>query len=367
MFFSISKTPDHRFPFSDTFGDWIFNHDDGWTFHDNSWSKGYHYERISHGNFCQLEYKDNIIHLTHDRERSFPLWWNSQAKILTNCVGTGEKIWADRKVRLTKNDIDIETTDIIGKIDQPTIPYQTVYQQISNSLDEKFGLLKKETIPKKIFLSGGVDTLALFSYAKKHNIDCEILDYEYFIYDNFCNQFIDEIRNWHWAYKQMHHWKDNCLLITGSCGDEFMFRGPTTIAIWLAWHNINFITLLEKSQGYHVHYFKLLKNQKIFQYHYENRKALQSEYPEKEKLIAHLIDMNLNDHQHWHLGNTLTWTPFKDIEIFKSLLQVEIEELIPQFIDAKMSKELISPLYRGMLSEQKNHMSRQHLHQINIS
>lgn len=367
MFFSLSKTPDTRFPFSDILGDWIFNHDDGWTFRDDSWSKGYCYDSISHGNFCRLEYKDKAIHLIHDRERSFPLWWDDHDMILTNCVGTGEKIWADRKVILNKDSIDIEVTNIVGEINESPISYQTACQLISSAFDEKFIQLEKESLPKKIFLSGGVDTLALFSYVKKHKINCEILDYEYFAYHYFWNQFGEEIRNQCWAYKQLHHWKEPCLFITGSCGDEFMFRGPMTIAIWTAWHDVDFLKLLEKSVGYHKHYFQLEKNSKIFRYHYDNRKHLQSKYPEKEFLAAHLIDMNLNDHQHWHLGNTLTWTPFKDIEIFKLLLRVELEELLDQFIDARLSKDLIDPRYGSLLSEQKNYMTRQHLHQIKIS
>ena len=44
--------------------------------------------------------------------------------------------------------------------------------------------------------------------------------------------------------------------------------------------------------------------------------------------------MNLHDHQHWHLENTLTFTPFKDIEITKLILQLAPEDLIKHFKDA---------------------------------
>lgn len=367
MFFSLSKVPDTRFPFSDVLGDWIFNHDDGWTPRGNSWSKGYRYEEISHGNFCRIEYKDKAIDLMHDLERSFPLWWNDRDKILTNLSGTGEKIWADSKVSLHKDSIEIKKTDIIGKIDLSPISYKTAHLKISENLDRKFIFLKNEKAPIKIFLSGGVDTLGLFSNAKKHSIEFELLDHEYFAYDYFTNQTMQQIQSDYWAYKQIHHWKQPCFLVTGGCGDEFMFRGPATIALWLAWHDIDFIGLLGKNSGYHSHYFGLEKNLKIFHHHYENRKKLQKKYPEKKSIAAHLIDMNLNDHQHWHLGNTITWTPFKDIEIFKLLLRVDIQEFLCQFIDAKMSKDLIDASYLSILSEQKNHMTRQHLHHIKIS
>ena len=71
-----------------------------------------------------------------------------------------------------------------------------------------------------------------------------------------------------------------------------------------------------------------------------------------------------NDHQHWHLGNTLTWTPFKDIEITKTLLQCPINELIPQFLDGQLSKDLIIDYNTNIidyLSQYKNYNSNENL------
>ena len=73
---------------------------------------------------------------------------------------------------------------------------------------------------------------------------------------------------------------------------------------------------------------------------------------------------NINDHQHWHLVNTLTWSPYKDINIAKILLQCDINELIPQFLDGQLSKNLIddyNPDIINYLSKYKNYNSRENL------
>ena len=345
-----------RFPCHDSIGSWILNHDLGWQHNDNTWSKGYRYDDINHGNFCQIRFddKDNTISLAHDLERSFPLWWDHEQKVLTNCLGHGEQIWVDQKISLDEQDIKIVRHDIIGKIDLDVLSMAKAIKSIDSNLRKKFAFLKNQTLPLKIFPSGGVDTLVLLSYIRECGLDCEIIDYEYFHYDYFTNQMFSSIKKQHWAYQQIHHWTDPCMFVTGSCGDEYMFRGPTTIAMWVAWHDFDLVSLIEKSQGYHRHYFMLEKNRQVFDYHYSQRHQLREKFPDKHDLAYHLIDMNLNDHQHWHLGNTLTWTPFKDIEIFKTLIRIPIDELLEQFVNAGISKKLINDEYRFLLSDQKN-------------
>jgi hypothetical protein len=40
------------------------------------------------------------------------------------------------------------------------------------------------------------------------------------------------------------------------------------------------------------------------------------------------MGMCVNDHQHWHLGNTLTFTPFKDIRILATILEMEKNDIL---------------------------------------
>jgi hypothetical protein len=363
MFFSISKSPDRRFPHADPIGQWIFNHDDGWDRTADGWKKGYRYDDINHGNFCAVKLQDDVISLCHDQERSFPLWWDSASKILTNCVGTGNRIWADGRVELTSSDILTDCIDLVSPIDLSPLSFTETVEQIKNNLSAKISRLSAHPITKKIFVSGGVDTLILYSMIRQQSLLVEHLDYEHFEYDHFCDNFLPEIKKNHWAFNQMHHWRNPCMLLTGSCGDEFLFRGPSNIAIWTAWHDIDFLSVLEKQQGYHVRYFLLDKNKKIFQSCYAKRKDLQERFKTKKDLAGHLIDRNLNDHQHWHLGYTMTWTPFKDIELFKIMLRLDPQSLLTHFVDATVCQALILPEYLHMLSRHKNHQSRANLGQ----
>jgi hypothetical protein len=67
--------------------------------------------------------------------------------------------------------------------------------------------------------------------------------------------------------------------------------------------------------------------------------------------------MVINDWQHWHLGNTLTWTPLRDLEIFKLLLRLPTDLATAQIMNSDISQQLIeknSPGLTALISDQKN-------------
>lgn len=353
---------DHRFPNHVELGAWIFNHDDGWNLSNQTWYKGYCYPDLGHGNYCGIRQSDNRIYIEHDRDRSFPLFWNDHDHTLSNCMlPDAQQLYCDDQVYLDHDSICIQKNDVIGTTDLPSLTESQVVDAIDRNLTLKFQQLARSDLPLRLFVSGGIDTLCLWYYAKSHDINCEILDYEYFAYDHFTNHFIKHIRQHCWAYNQLHHWTQPTMLLSGACGDEFTFRGPATIAIWAAWHDIDFADIIEKNTGYHQHYFLLEKNSKIFKDQYAHRHHIKELCPTKQHLIRHLIDINLNDHQHWHLGHTMTWTPFKDIEIFKLMLSLDPDHLIAQFIDASVTRQLIPPEYQRRLSSLKNYHARSNL------
>lgn len=362
MFFSISKQPDLRFPNSTVMGDWIVSHDNGWSLQGNVLSKGYRYDDIGHGNFCSIINTIDQITIEHDIERSFPLWVDQENLILTNCVATGQRVWADDSVSLISGNIVFRKKDIIGTIDTTTLTQDQAVSQLHEKFNEKIKKLAEISLPLKLFVSGGIDTLCLYSYFKNANIMFEKIDYEHFEYDYFTNNFIGDLKNMYWAYNQIHHWRNPSLFATGGCGDEYMFRGPYTISIWAAWHDVDIVALLRKKKGYHTHYFLLPKNLTLFEKMHTNRQEIRETYTTQEQLMRYLIDINLNDHQHWHLGHTLTWTPFKDIELFKIMLRLDHDSLINHFITADITRRLIDPSHLSFLSLNKNFNTRQNLH-----
>ena len=368
MFFSLSKDKDTRFPLHDQFGAWWFSHDDEWFTSGNEWFKGYNHSVVDHGSYLNFILENNIIRIKHDRNRACPLWWNSSTLTLTNLLGSGEQIWADDQVYLDGDTLVSQKVDVYGDISLAPMTLDQLVEDISVNLKEKaLALSTFDDLPKKLFVTGGVDTLTLLALVKNTNLDCEIVDYEHFEYDQFTNNNLTAIQEKHWAYRQIHHWRQPTTLITGGCGDEFMMRGPYAIGIWAAWHDIDLEKLLPKSTGYHVGYFSKDKNLKGFKDWFYHRAQLKAMYPTKLDLVRQLLNCNVNDHQHWHLGNTITWTPFKDLELTKMVLRLDPEVLLTQVFDANINKRLIEHLWEPglqLLSTTKNLNNRQNLHKL---
>jgi hypothetical protein len=99
----------------------------------------------------------------------------------------------------------------------------------------------------------------------------------------------------------------------------------------------------------HSEYFALGKHVKIFQQEFAAVSP--------EQLIHKICDTIVNDWQHWHIGNTLTWTPLRDLEITKIMLRVPIDQVLPQIMNSDFSRELIlrtAPDLNRIISSKKN-------------
>ena len=201
-------------------------------------------------------------------------------------------------------------------------------------------------------MSGGIDTLTLYSFLKKFTKNFELVDYEYKKWTHFYKH------NWHehikkyWAYNQIHTWgEEPTTLITGACGDEYMLRGPATIKYLIDYYDIDFISLLKKNKDcYHYDYFMKEKNIDIFK---QEKKV----FAHKKDMIFYILNILINDHQHWHLDNTICFTPFKNIELPNIVMNLEKDILIEQMLDAKINKDLIlknNPDDLQLLSKYKN-------------
>ena len=363
MFFTVSRLPDGRLPNHTQLGPWWFSHDNGWYKTEHGWYKGYE------NSYASVAWIQGTVTLSHDALRSFPLWWDQETLTLTNMLGQGQRIWADSLVDICDDELRLTKRDIVGEINTDTITVDQAVDAICENLKQKFSVVNSEnrTNFKKLFVSGGIDTLTLLSVVKNLGMPCELLDYEHFEYDEFTNHNIQDIRKTHWAYGQIHHWRKPALLISGAYGDEFLFRGPHNIAIWAAWHDINLVNVLKTANGYHVGYFQKPANLTIFHDAFYHRANIKAMYPTYQDLVKHLLDTNANDHQHWHLGNTLTLTPFKDLELTKLMLRLDQQDLVDHIIDATVNKNIISKLYPAalkLLSHTKNQDSRCFLHQL---
>ena len=366
MFFAISKRPDPRFAHHEPLGSWVFSHDDGWKLEQGSWIKGYHHTQINHGLWTRLRLCDDTVYLEHSRYRGYPLWWDSQDQVLTNLLGKGRSIWADVCVKLDHTGIHSSLADVIGPIEQKSLSKNQVSEWLANNLTSKIRALQQDytNCPVKLFVTGGTDTMLLWCALQACAFEFELVDYEFFQYDWFTNHNIWGIKQQHWAYKQIHHWTEPTILVTGSQGDEFLFRGPETVALWCSWHDLNLLDLARVRPGYHTGYYLLEKNQKVFTRYWQERKQIQERLGSYQDLTQQILNINANDHQHWHLGHTLTWSPFLDLEITKAVLNMSYDDVVDHILDASVSKLTMDLLYPGIsqsLLGFKNQNSRRHL------
>lgn len=364
MFFSISPITHDNFSLHWQVGNVCIDTDDGWNSQEHNDQlfiyKGYtdqgrlnqqltSVDHLTLGNFCVIvvDQKQQKIRIVADRYRSFPIYFENGHQV-NNLVPLTDTIWTDSILEL---DFEFNVTehkvDAIGPIDLTQLSYESALDQVHTILTEKTQhFLRNNTLPLKVFLSGGVDTLLVYSYLKNADAEFELIDYDHLEHDYFWRANEHLIKR-NWGYKQLHHWRQPCVLASGTPGDEFMLRSPTTANMYLSRYNTSIPQLLEQYPNcLHYSYFK--KYMDLF------REQQQTEQDTSDWAICNIL---VNDWQHWHLGNTLTWTPLRDLEIIKILLRMPVPHAIDQIVDSEFSKCLIERNVPGatrFISDQKN-------------
>jgi hypothetical protein len=378
MFFNVAPTADTRFPNNNEFGWAVFNCDQGWERFETAdgaiFAKGYadntslskladQFDQANehYGNFCLVKIADDI-QITHSKYRSFPLSYHGSS--ITNLyVDSGTRVWANRQLKV---DSSWQSSLLYSRPPLPAIESISLDQAVDQIFDLLVNNIRQFVVTHnpniKLFCSGGVDTTLLYALFRYINYPIELIVEEHWESDYFLtnNQTaLDKL----WGYSQLHHWSSPTWLATGSCGDEYFLRGPEVIARLTAWHNINFSEVIEKASD-HYHYQHFNKYQDLWKNTWANRNKLKQDYPSTAFLHAQILNILSNDHQHWHLGNTITYTPFNNLDIAKILLQLNISDLMSQFTDASITKLLIQKVDStlcSVVSSFKNHNPTQNL------
>lgn len=369
MFFNIGHTPLENYPCHWQMGSFSVSTDEGW--HRATLGtadilyKGYadknsldqlleqilfQTEPQLTGNFCALILVDDSIEIQTDRYRSFPLYVGDG---VNNLKPTGRTAWTDSLIKVHADlTVTEQKFDVIGEINTSPVTLDEALEEITNLIDRKVvSFLSHNQLPVRAFLSGGVDSMLVYSFLRKHSDNFELVKCSHVDYDYFWLKNSSDITKF-WAYNQIHHWVEPCVLTSGTPGDEFMMRSPTTADLFLKHHNVKISELLTQPQwadSLHYEYFNKEKHLKIFQQPPLNQSL--------EQLHWSLCNIIVNDWQHWHLGNTLTWTPLRDLEIFKIILRLPPTVLIDQVMDSKLSIQLIErncPGLSASLSTYKN-------------
>ncbi len=371
MFFELSKIKNTAFPKNYFLKNGIYlNCDLGWQKYalrnHTIFFKGYVLDKINQQNFLENTINDPMprydgnficiivgenITITNDKCRGTPLQYKIFEKV-TNIEKNLTSVWSNNYLVITEN-FDIKEIKFT--------PYSASYQELdyNSSLNEinkiicnSFEMfLSKNIKPIKIFLSGGIDTLTMYSYLKKFTSKFEIVDYEYFKFTHFYTKNLEKIKKF-WGYNQMHSWGElPVAFFTGACGDEFFIRGPAMLSVLADFHEIDVLSLLDDNrQCYHYNYlFK--KNQNYF------NKKTRRKFSKKKNTIDYILNNLINDHQHWHIDETICFTPFKNIAIPNIICNLPKKNIIEQILHAQFNKDLIIKNDANdlkFLSKQKN-------------
>jgi hypothetical protein len=378
VFFSISHAQKDNFTDHYRFGKFFVSLDSGWqlTKIDNKsiLYKGYadtasldsllekiveQQEPTFTGNFCALVYypETKEIKIKTDIWRSFPIYIDKNNEV-TNLIRHPYIAWTDSIITVDEQLNFIETKcDIIGEIINDPISEEDGLSIINNLLTEKTKtFLAHNTKPIKSFLSGGVDSILVYSYLKKLTGNVEVVVGEHIDWDRFYMKNRNDITSF-WGYKQYHHWLNDTILTSGAPGDEFTLRSPTTASLYVMnRENGKAIPDLNiDPDNMHYTYFRRDKHLKIFEELTANaEECISWSY---KNLVWEICNNMLNDWQHWHLGKTISWTPLRDLNITKTILRMPHNVIVKQILNSDISINLIErnvPGLGGAISSQKN-------------
>jgi hypothetical protein len=374
MFFKIAPQNLDQFMFNYKLNDthWL-NCDAGWTDvetkYGTAYIKGYCHEHAFDTAFAEELFEDieprytgnflavlarlsGTIDITNDITRSTPLW-RTDTTVGNIDMPDSINVWGTNSVTITSEVTEHTWSDITPN-DLTTRTFDAAVDHIDQILTAKFTWLKDTAKNIKIFYTGGIDTLLCISYLRKLGIEHELVTAEHYDYDKFTCNFDQAIKT-NWGYRQMHHWREPTYFVTGACGDEFFLRGPATANLMLMHLGINMTQLL-KPEHYHYHYFRETAKLDIYNAQRADP-AIKAMIPNKKDVQDYIMGMCVNDHQHWHLGNTLTFTPFKDIRILATMLEMEKNDIAECIADAKLQRTLIernNPALLSCLDQYKN-------------
>jgi hypothetical protein len=351
MFFNIGMSSSINFPVHLTHLGLCIDLDPGWTITSDFVSKGLN------ENKCTIYFRETHIEIDVGVNRAFPLFYNNEN--ISNIIPYDTEYTDENDTGVINNQVQIKqpTQSIIFK--SLGLADCELLDHLYDYLDTKIKTFNSD-LPIKLFPTGGVDISLLISFILKHKIPYELLTAEYKAMDYFTCHNRNLIGR-HWAYRDIHYWTSPSILLSGTHGDEMMLRNPQHAYIVGKLNGENILdTLKDHTSYYHSDYFLRKKHQHL----YDKADQLMLTAEQANNFI---LKSNASDYQHWHLGETLTWTPLNDLKITNIFLNFSYQTLRGQILDAAVTKELIkrnNPKHLSLISPQKNINHFNHLYKI---
>lgn len=383
MFFELAHDHNHDFPTNiDLPNGLVFNCDSGWRKFESQGRtlvyKGYHTEgcpdeelfaRILQdhtpryrGNFCLVIGDAQHVTITHSHPRSFPLV--HQGDTVSNLrpdlasIGSNEYLTITGGFEVTRRFCEPFTVEHREYTLEQGL--DAVHELLSESF-ERF--LSRNSRPLKVFLSGGMDTTTVYTYLKHFTTDYELVDYEYQKHTHFYRMNYHSKVKRFWSYTHFHTWGDSpAALVTGAHGDEIFLRSQDFVNLLLMHHGEDIHHLLDKNPD--CYHYKYLQRHTEHINKQRESKLIQSVINSLPHLKKYMINRATNDHQHWHMDETLFFTPLFDIRVLQVMMGLPKEVLVQQALHGEFNRmliERIDPDNLKLISREKNYINLERL------
>ncbi len=354
MFFLISHNEEKSTsPFSQTkkIGNFNLSLDAGWHTVGDVVYKGYcigkrleqkikdkdHSEQD--GNYVILDFADGGCEIHHDNSRSFPLYYDKHT--VTNYKDTAlTSVWFDGAVRYQDQAWQfVHRKENIIKC--PTVLERVTKAQLVDLYCEYLvGCCDIKTdLPIFCANSNGVDSLIIKSAFDYCGREYKMVDHN-----------SKKMESLGWGYRQIYVTDTPHIQLTGFCGDELLLRNPLYVQWLLDPHNINLIDEFDKVEHSYMKGFFNKNYRTKIQGHIGKLTSFSEAY-------EHTANVAVNDYQIWHVDNTITFTPFRNIKMALECFRADPDTMLDQVIHAGLSKDIIKRLNKGnldLISSHKN-------------
>lgn len=328
--------------------------DQGWSNHDDIYYKGYStecrlgdslYDIIDgyqpNGKYCVIH--DNKIY--HPLLRGFPLYYKNND--ITNLpINTYTYIPGDRHTYEATYHLDLDTaSSIIGDI---------LYENTENFYRYN------EVGDMNVLCSAGLDTIAAWAVLDNYTKDYSLHAYVPKNEDRTLHSFLGRIREYdndlvqlvtekYWGYGINSFFQDRNYYLTGYYGEIMQLRSGKAMNLFADVQNKKINELPEKDD----YLYLFLQREKMIKQHSNSTVKCENEIEIKNYIYSLIFD----DYQIWHLDHNMTFSPFYDVRIPRTMMHCDIESLTANALNGVVQRKIIERFnseFISLVSDYKN-------------
>ena len=369
MYFQLSKEHSSNFPKCYNIKDFKLSTDLGWKETQGKFGKlifkGYAYTNLKdflethdpetvhhhHGSFTAIMEKGNKIFVVHDTSREFPLFIDDDNITITNLTRNDKTRYPDvslhvdceeNKIKESYREYKFQKKDDIGM--QAT---SAIVLDIMNNDIRAFTNMYKN--PIKVVPTGGIDSTLLIALLKHNDVDFEVIDYEhkkwtYFYKKN--RQAVNANINEGVFTSVGHTWGEEPMtLANGWHADQQFFRCYLPLAIFCKAKSINLTDELEKHKE--VYSYQFLHNE--IHVRKSQLSSTLNGITDSRSAYKKMFEIIRASFQPWSFEETLYWSPFKNLDITKNVLQMCDADILDNSFDASLQKMILKKIDPNLL------------------